>query len=202
MALHVLLAVAVRLLDDARRFGMADTEAAGGAGDERRGGRVAEDVQRVGAVGEHALRAPADEHDVVARRRLLDHAARHLHEAVLGEVGDLVLAGDEHLRRGEGERGRQPLDQRGEPLLARFHLLVRDAELVGDRVDQLVVEDLPAERRRDAGGDLGAAGAVHPRDRDDGHRSASRPDRPARRRPVVEHLVEHAEAHVLHHREA
>ena len=65
-------------------------------------------------------------------------------------------------------------DYRRDALFLRRHLGPRETGLLRDGIDDGVVEERPAQGMCDALRDLGPARAVHARDRDEGHRWATR----------------------------
>ena len=119
-------------------------------------------VDGVALPREHRRRRPPDENDLTRRGRLLDHPLRDPHQVFLGQTRSRAagIRGHDQLRRGGHERPRQALDEGRDPLLQLGHVLGRESGPGRHALDQLVVHHAPAERARDARGDLGAAGAV------------------------------------------
>ena len=102
-------------------------------------------------------RAPAQDHRVAALRRLLDDRARDRPRAARGRPsparcsagsGGMASSG-----RARGERRGDALPEARQALVVALRLLLGDARPLGDRADDLAVQELGAEalgeRRRD-----------------------------------------------------
>src|SRR5206468_1851829 len=169
VALHVLLPVLVHLGDDALRVARRYPEAGDGAFDELFRRSTAEDMKPIAAVREEALRAASDEHRRSLLHRLFDHAPRDRDDTLLGKEDGRIGDRRQRFRRTEGERRRQSLDNRRNPLVTRRYFGAGESRAFRHGVDNGVVEECPAQRPRDPRRDLGSAGAVHARDGDERH---------------------------------
>ena len=165
---HVLLPLPVALVDVFLGVLERERQARRHARGQLGARRVAEHVQRVLARAEHPLRAAAHHHGRTCGHRLLDHVRGHLENPLLARRQRRRPA-VEQLRRAECERVGDALHERRHPLLALHDLGHGHAEPLRNGVHELVVDELPAERGRDARGELGAAGADHPRYGDQRH---------------------------------
>jgi len=129
------------------------------------------DVQGIWPRRQDRLRAAPHQHHAALGGRLGDHPLGHLGNEVFFSLdGHRVLrGGDEHLRRRDGQRLRQPLEQPGRPLLAAGHLVGRQPRQMRHLIDELVVDQRPAsaEAVDDQSRDLRSAGGVLARDRDE-----------------------------------
>ena len=134
-----LLALAIGVVDEPGRVFGAHGFPLHRARDERLPRRVAEYVERIGALGQHRRRAATDDDDRTACDRFLDDVTSHVDELL--RRGPLRRGGRRHpLLRAHRHRGSEPLDQRWNSLFPGLNFRAAQAESRGDCVDYLVIE--------------------------------------------------------------
>ena len=114
-------------------------------------------MKNVGSLGEQRLRTSSDDDGRTPGDRFLDHLARGIGDALFRRRHRRREGCRNHFAATQGERVGEAFSQRRCALVDGLNRGRRPVQSPGNAVDEVVVEQAPAECFRDATGDFTAA---------------------------------------------